>query len=119
MMSPKQIEEKIQRIIDAWQNLAPDKTFAGMTRAQFEARVKLSFDIRKDVAEAELKLAQLINLREDADVASLAAVQLVVNAVVGDPTEGPNSPTYEAMGYTRKSERKTGLTRKAKAPPKE
>jgi hypothetical protein len=35
-----------------------------------------------------------------------------VNAVMGDPTEGPDSPLVEAMGYTRKSERKTGLTRK-------
>ena len=32
--------------------------------------------------------------------------------VLADPTEGPDSPLYEAFGYTRKSERRTGLTRK-------
>jgi hypothetical protein len=41
-------------------------------------------------------------------------VQLVVNGVVGDPTFGPDSALYEAMGYVRKSERKSGLTRKGK-----
>jgi hypothetical protein len=39
-------------------------------------------------------------------------VQLVVNGVVGDPEEGPDSDLYAAFGYTRTSERKTGLTRK-------
>jgi hypothetical protein len=34
--------------------------------------------------------------------------------VLSDPTEGPDSALYEAMGYTRKSERKSGLTRQRK-----
>ena len=36
----------------------------------------------------------------------------VVNGVLAGPTEGPDSALYAAFGYTRKSERKTGLTRK-------
>jgi len=39
----------------------------------------------------------------------------VVNGVLADPTEGPDSSLYEAMGYTRKSERKSGLTRGKKS----
>jgi hypothetical protein len=35
-----------------------------------------------------------------------------VNGVLADPEEGPDSPLYEAFGYTRASERKSGLTRK-------
>ena len=42
-------------------------------------------------------------------------MQLVVNGVVGDPTEGPDGDLYEAMGYVRASQRHTGLTRKKKA----
>jgi hypothetical protein len=34
--------------------------------------------------------------------------------VTGDPAFGPDSSLYEAMGYVRKSERKSGLTRKGK-----
>ena len=39
---------------------------------------------------------------------------LVVYGVMGNPAYGPDSDLYEAMGYVRKSERKTGLTRKKK-----
>jgi hypothetical protein len=39
---------------------------------------------------------------------------LVTNGVIGDPTEGPDSALYEAFGYVRKSEKKSGLTRKEK-----
>ena len=38
----------------------------------------------------------------------MAPVNLVVNAVKGDPAFGENSDLYESMGYVRKSERKTG-----------
>jgi hypothetical protein len=34
---------------------------------------------------------------------------------VGDPNYGDDSNLYEAMGYIRKSERASGLTKKAKA----
>ena len=36
MPSPKEIEEKYERMINAWRTLAPDKSFGGMTLAQFE-----------------------------------------------------------------------------------
>ena len=41
---------------------------------------------------------------------------LVVNGVVGDPAYGDDSPLYGAMGFVRKSERKSGLTKKKKTP---
>jgi hypothetical protein len=43
--------------------------------------------------------------------------QLVVSGVLADPSEGPDSSVYEAMGYTRKSERRSGLTRKGNNAP--
>jgi len=39
-------------------------------------------------------------------------MQGVVAGVKADPTEGPDSSLLEAFGYTRKSERKSGLSRK-------
>ncbi|MDO8545020.1 MAG: hypothetical protein Q7S40_31640 [Opitutaceae bacterium] len=53
------------------------------------------------------------NQRNDSDGVSLQTVQCVVNAVKGDPGEGPNGELYEAMGYVRDSERRSGLTRPA------
>jgi len=36
--------------------------------------------------------------------------------VAGDPAYGNDSPRYGAMGFVRKSERASGLTRKTKPP---
>ncbi len=36
---------------------------------------------------------------------------MVVNSVKGTPGFGPDSPLYRALGYIRKSERRSGLSR--------
>ena len=40
-----------------------------------------------------------------------------MKGVVGDPAFGDNSDLYDAMGYVRKSDRASGLTKKSKAAP--
>lgn len=112
MSQPKSTLDKLNSVISGWETLAPDKSFGGMTLAQFKAAVKRSFDTREElrVLESQTQAKQIE--RDDADAESLRRVQLVVNGVIGDPEEGPDSDIYAAFGYTRKSERKTGLTRK-------
>jgi hypothetical protein len=118
MATPKQIEEKIERMINAWRTLAPDKTFGGMTLAQFEAIAAPSRAARQHINELNDQMTEAIAIRETADDAFESKAQLVVAGVLADPTEGPDSPLYSAFGYTRKSERKTGLTRKRTRIPK-
>ena len=60
----------------------------------------------------EQQMTAALDARAAADETSLTKVQLVVNGVIGDPAFGEDSALYEAMGYVRKSERKSGLTRK-------
>jgi len=115
--TPKSIEEKLNRILNAWRNLAADKTFGGLTLPQFEAGIAPSMDARAQLVENDNARTHLINTRDDSDVGSLAKSDLVVNGVIGDPNFGPNSSLYEAMGFTRKSERSSGLTRKANNTP--
>jgi hypothetical protein len=110
--SPKSIEEKIARMINAWESLAPDKTFGGMSLAQFRAAVKPAEDARARIADLEAQRTQAIADRDAANAVCLSKAQLVIAGVLGDPTEGPDSALYQAFGYTRKSERKSGLTRK-------
>jgi hypothetical protein len=112
MPQPKDTLEKLQRINNGWETLAPEKSFGGMTLTQFKAAVKRSLDTREELRVLESQKQSKQIERDDADTESLRAVQLVVNGVVGDPTEGPESDLYAAFGYTRPSERKTGLTRK-------
>jgi hypothetical protein len=114
--NPKDVELKMQRILNAWETLAPDKTFGGMTLAQFRAAAQPSQAARDRLDDLEDQRTQAQAERDRADEDFLAKAQLVVNGVVGDPTFGPDSALYAAMGYTRKSDRKTGLTRKRKPP---
>ncbi len=114
---PKGIQEKIEKMVNAWETLAPNKTFGGMTLAQFQAAVQPSQAARQRINDLEAQRTQAQAERDRADEESLAKVQLVVNGVIGDPTEGPDSALYEAMGYRRKSERKSGLTRKRNSTP--
>ncbi|MGB8509863.1 MAG: hypothetical protein WCD76_15890 [Pyrinomonadaceae bacterium] len=115
MSTPKSTQTKLDRMISAWETLAPDKSFGGMTLAQFKAAVKTSYETRDEIRVIESQLQSKMIERDNADQESLRAAQRVVNGVIGDPTEGPDSDLYEALGYVRNSARKTGLTRKKKA----
>ena len=70
---------------------------------------------RLDDLEDQITQAQADRDRADADF--LVKAQQVVAGVLADSTEGPDSALYEAMGYRRKSERKSGLTRKRNPTP--
>lgn len=106
--------EKTQSIVAGWKNIRPEKPFAGLTLAEFETRISPIYTTRNAVTEHENLLKAAINARDTADKAAFAEGQLVVNAVKSDRAEGEDGELYEAMGYVRKSERKTGLIRKAK-----
>jgi hypothetical protein len=110
--NPKAIESKINTIIEAWKKLATAKVYGGMKLEEFQKQIAPSIAARATIADLEKQLMVAINARDEADKVSMEKITLVVNGVVGDPGAGPNSDLYEAMGYVRKSERKTGLTRK-------
>ena len=114
--SPKENEQKIEKMLNAWETLAPDKTFGGMTLAQFQSAAAPAQAARARIDDLEDQRTQAIADREEADEAFLAKAQLVINGVLADPTEGADSALYAAMGYTRKSDRKSGLTRKRNQP---
>jgi hypothetical protein len=60
------------------------------------------------VAELKQELAAAIVERDNADIISCEVVLQVVNSVKGDPNHGEDSPLYDALGYVRKSARKSG-----------
>jgi hypothetical protein len=117
MASPKEIEEKMDRMLNSWQSLAPAKTFGGMTLAQFQAVVQTSKDARQHIDDLEEQVRQAIADRDAADESFNNKAKLVVNGVRADPTEGPDSALYAGFGYTTDSDRKSGLTRKGNKTP--
>lgn len=113
-LNPKANEEKMNKMLNAWKTLAPEKSFGGMTLAQFEAYVNDSLEARVTVSSLDDTRTQAITVRDDCDYTFLQKASLVVAGVVADPTEGDDSALYEALGYVRKSSRASGLTRKKK-----
>ena len=116
---PKKTEVKVTKLIESWGRLAPEKVFAGLTLTQFKAKVKASLDTREEIATLESQLGSELTNRDTADVTSLFTVNQVVNSIKGDPDHGEDSALYEALGYVRKSDRKSGLKRvkKLASPP--
>lgn len=118
-MNPEANIVSINGVINGWQKAIDDqiitdtKTFGGMTLAQFKTQVQPSFDTRAVLANLDLSTTNALNGRNGADAISMPLVQKVVKGVVGDTDFGDDSNLYEDMGYIRKSERQTGLTRKS------
>jgi hypothetical protein len=117
MAKPKDIMEKFARILSVWQTLAPSKSFGGMTPQQFEEKCFPSKEMRGLIETLQAQMTQAINGRDAADDVTAATIQQVVAGVLADPAYGPDSDLYEAMGYTRKSERKLGRPRSDGTPP--
>jgi hypothetical protein len=117
MSRPKDNEEKLQQVLNAWSSIASAKSFGGMTLDDYRAVVNAAMTARSEAEDIEAHLTAALTKRDNADSVGLAKVELIVNGVRADPTEGPDSALYEAMGYTRKSDRKSGLTRKKQTPP--
>lgn len=115
MRAPREIAVKLTTVVKAWETIAPTKSFAGMTLDEFKAQVKPSLDARDSLQTADTQRTETKVQREQNDEKSLEAMQLVVNSIKGDPTEGgEDGALYAACGYVRKSDRKSGLSRKAK-----
>ena len=117
MDSPNEIADATNQVINAWGTLAPAATFGGMTLAQFKTKVQPSFDTRTQITTLEEQLTSAQDKRDNADKVTVAATQLVVNAVKGDPNFGDDSDLYDAMGYVRRSARASGLSRKGGSAP--
>jgi hypothetical protein len=112
---PKKIAADTQAIIDAWGELAPTVSFNGMTLTQYKAAVQPSFDSRGKITELETDIeAEQVN-RDKVDVTTTTTNAGIIKAVVADKNFGDDSALYERMGYVRKSNRASGLTRKTQA----
>ena len=109
--SPNEMEKFLDDVVTAWTELAPTAQFAGLTLAQFEARVKPSFDTRTEVSTLATQLKAARQSRKNADVVSNDDALNIVNGVRSAPGFGENSALYKAMGYIPKNDRRSGLVR--------
>jgi len=114
--APKHLADNTVKIIQAWETIAPDATFAKMTLTQYKQAVQPSVDARNTLQSLRTQITAAEAARAKADVVTNPLNQEVVNSIKGDPAYGEDSDLYAAMGYVRKSARKSGLTRKKNNP---
>ena len=109
--NPGAVGTRINDTIAAWEEHAAQVTFSGLTLAQYKARVKASLDARTTISELELQLDGARIARNNADTESNEITLNVASSVKGDLNFGENSALYAALGYVRKDDRRSGLTR--------
>ena len=101
---------------DAWKEGAPSVEFSGFKLVDFDAGITAAQAVEDEIDDLEAQL-KMKKAERDAKYGSLDDDSVKVrNGVVADPNFGDDSPLYGAMGFIRKSERASGLTRKKKTP---
>jgi hypothetical protein len=112
--NPKQAKEKFDKTVHAWSVASPDKIYGGISLEEYKKDVQASNEIRDEIAKLEELLRMKKDLRDEIDKKNLEKTERLIEIIIG--AEGRDSPIYQALGYVRKSERKTGLTRKKSEP---
>ena len=111
--------DQVKQIIAGWKEIRASKTIDGQTLTQFtDAKFKPCNSARDALATLKVQKIAAVNAIKKADDAAYAAAQDIVKAVRADKSEGgDDGDLYEAMGFVRRSERKSGLSRKKAAEP--
>ena len=110
------IKKRAVKMNDAWKEGAVSVEFMGVKQADLNGKIT-AIETKEQTLD-DLR-AQIKMLEEEIldDYAELDDTLVDVgNGVRGNKDYGNDSPLYGAMGFVRKSERKSGLTRKTKSP---
>jgi len=104
---------KVETITAAWQSLAPEASFAGMTLEQFSQAMAPVLDVRKELSDLSARWISAMSRRTDVYKSASAILDRVVASVRADIAYGPDSHLWSAMGFVRKSARKRRVSRKS------
>jgi hypothetical protein len=112
-LTTKSVTTRADKLIGAWKQFAAAKTINGHTVAAYETLAKATRDADAALTAAEAAVTAARNTLAASVAALNTASNEVVEGVRGDKTlGGRNGSLYEAMGYVRKDEQASGLTRK-------
>lgn len=110
----KKVREACNKMNDAWFEGAPSVNFNGIKQSDFQSDIEAAAAADAEIADLRSELNMKIDSRDDMYKALDQKRSKVGQGVAGDPAYGDDSPLYGAMGFVRKSERASGLTRKKK-----
>ncbi len=112
----KAVRDRCNVMNDAWFEGAPTVDFNGITQAAFLADITAAAADDATIADLEAELKMKREVRDDKYIALNDKRSKVGLGVAGSAAYGNDSPLYGAMGFVRKSDRASGLTRKTKVP---
>lgn len=114
----KQIKEKALRIKTAWEEGAPDVTeFRNTKKSDFDAAIAEGQASENRIAQLKAELS-LEEVNCDTIYTQINAYNVDIRkGVEGHKDYGDDSPLIGTMGFVRKSERDSGLTRDTKTKP--
>ena len=117
-IATKRIRERVTRINNAWAQGAPNATFGGITRTDYNTNVAAAAAADQEIADDEAQLLLKKQHRDSLYAALNEDSVKVRDGAEADPAFGRRHPIISAMGFVRADQRKTGLTRKksTKAP---
>lgn len=110
----RSVREKCNVMNDAWFEGAKAVEFNGITQAAFLADIDAAAAADGEVGDLEAELKMKREVRDDLYVALNEKRSKVGLGVAGSAAYGNDGPLYGAMGFVRKSDRASGLTRKTK-----
>ena len=113
MSNPTRITKQLTTLIEVWTELRPTKSFAGMTLEQFKTAVGPSLDARARLVTANKQADEAIVDRDNADQEAAVLVDRMIAAFVAEEADGYNGVLYAKLGYVRKNDRASGLTRRS------
>lgn len=108
---------RCEKTLSGVKEKAPEVEFGGYKADNFEVKVQEMHDVRDEIESLETQLAAARARRELVDIEGLRVAELIINGIIGNPAYGPDSPLYAAIGRKRKSEHRSGLTRRQKENP--
>jgi hypothetical protein len=110
-----EIEEKVEQILRGWETTAAEQSFGDMTLEQFKQALQPYFAAKAAFETISTQWDSAQQARGDTFPKALELATGIAASVKGHPKFGANSAVYAAMGYTTKSARSSGLTRRRDA----
>lgn len=111
----KEVREQCNVMNDAWAEGAPKVEFNGIEQTAFAADIADAANADSEIADLETQLKMKRDVRDGKYAALNDKRSKIGQGVAGNSDYGDDSPLYGAMGFVRKSERASGLTRKRKS----
>ena len=112
----KTVRGKCNVMNDAWVEGAKAVEFNGITQAAFLTDITAAAADDAEIGDLEAELKMKREVRDDKYITLNDKRSKVGLGVAGTAAYGNDSSLYGAMGFVRKSDRASGLTRKKSTP---